>query len=85
MLVRLSTHLTGAALEGTFLRAELLRKRRFIPRIVLDGVNVIAGVLVAHSSRAALGRLLVLLALGLRALLLPGDRFELPLLVVGQP
>lgn len=63
-----SSHLTRGGFERTFfLRAKLLRESRFIPRIVLNCVNVLAGVLVAHCvSRAALGALHLAFLLALR-------------------
>lgn len=63
-----SSHLTRGGFERTFfLRAKLLRESRFIPRIVLNCVNVLAGVLVAHCvSRAALGAFHLAFFLALR-------------------
>ena len=82
-----SSHLTRGRFERTFfLRAKLLRESRFIPRIVLNCVNVLAGVLVAHGvGRAALGALhfAFLLALRLGAQR-PGVGIELALLEVSE-
>ena len=82
-----SSHLTRGGFERTFfLRAKLLRESRFIPRIVLNCVNVLAGVLVAHCvSRAALGalHLAFLLAFGLGSSR-PRVGIELALLEVSE-
>ena len=84
-----SSHLTRSRFQRTFfLRAKLLRERRFIPRIVLlNCVYVLAGVFVAHRIgwAAAVGALTLalLLALGLGALR-SLVRIELAPLQMGQ-
>ena len=72
-LVSLSPHLTRVAGKRTFLGAELLRKSRFIPRIVLNRIDVITGMMLAHTGWTTLwwiGRVLLLVALRLGPLVL---------------
>lgn len=61
-----------------------MRKCRFIPRIVLDSVNVLARMLMAHTYWAALARIFLFLALGLGSLMLAIDWLKLPLLGRGE-